>query len=83
MCGGTLLFAGACAADPVGKLSSGGFGPSVGGPVANGLPAAGALGARHARVCRSARQSRARRNSRSAVHSASLQAHTSGVIATC
>jgi aminomethyltransferase len=34
--GGTLLFAGASAADPVGKVTSGGFGPSVGGPVAMG-----------------------------------------------
>jgi aminomethyltransferase len=39
--GGTLLFAGASAADPVGKVTSGGFGPSVGGPVAMGyLPRA-------------------------------------------
>jgi aminomethyltransferase len=39
--GGALLFAGASAADPVGKITSGGFGPSVGGPVAMGyLPRA-------------------------------------------
>jgi aminomethyltransferase len=40
--GGTLLFAGASAADPVGKVTSGGFGPSVGGPVAMGYVAASA-----------------------------------------
>jgi len=34
--GGTLLFAGASAADSVGKVTSGGFGPSFGGPVAMG-----------------------------------------------
>ena len=34
--GGALLFAGRSAADPVGKVTSGGFGPSVGGPVAMG-----------------------------------------------
>jgi aminomethyltransferase len=34
--GGALLFAGHSAADPVGKVTSGGFGPSVGGPVAMG-----------------------------------------------
>jgi glycine cleavage system T protein (aminomethyltransferase) len=34
--GGTLLFATASAADPVGTVTSGGFGPSVGGPVAMG-----------------------------------------------
>ena len=39
--GGTLLFAGVSTADPLGKVSSGGFGPSVGGPVAMGyLPRA-------------------------------------------
>ena len=39
--GGTLLFAGPSAADPVGKVTSGGFGPSAGGPVAMGyLPRA-------------------------------------------
>jgi aminomethyltransferase len=39
--GGALLFVGASAADPVGKITSGGFGPSVGGPVAMGyLPRA-------------------------------------------
>jgi aminomethyltransferase len=45
---GTLLFAGQSAADPVGKVTSGGFGPSVGGPVAMGyLPRAlSALGRR-------------------------------------
>jgi aminomethyltransferase len=34
--GSTLLFAGGSAADPVGKVTSGGFGPSVGGTVAMG-----------------------------------------------
>jgi aminomethyltransferase len=34
--GGTLLFAGASAADSVGKVTSGGFGPSIGSPVAIG-----------------------------------------------
>jgi aminomethyltransferase len=34
--GGMLLFAGPSATDPVGKVTSGGFGPSVGGPVAMG-----------------------------------------------
>ena len=39
--GGALLFAGHSATDPVGKVTSGGFGPSVGGPVAMGyLPRA-------------------------------------------
>lgn len=39
--GGTLLFAGTSAPNPVGKVTSGGFGPSVGGPVAMGyLPRA-------------------------------------------
>jgi aminomethyltransferase len=39
--GGTLLFAGTSAVDPVGKVTSGGFGPSVSGPVAVGyLPLA-------------------------------------------
>jgi aminomethyltransferase len=39
--GGTLLFAELSAAGPVGKVTSGGFGPSVGGPVAIGyLPRA-------------------------------------------
>ena len=49
----------------------------------HGLRAARALGARHARVCRSTRQSRASRSDRPAVHSASLQAHQSGVIPSC
>ena len=81
--GGTLLFAGASAADPVGKVTSGGFRTFGRRPGRHGLPAARALGTRHARVCRSTRQSRAGRSNRSAVHSASLQAHPSGVIATC
>ena len=34
--GGALLFAGDSAVDPVGTVTSGGFGPSVGGPVAMG-----------------------------------------------
>ena len=34
--GGALLFAGHSAAEPVGTVTSGGFGPSVGGPVAMG-----------------------------------------------
>lgn len=39
--GDTLLFAGMSAPNPVGKVTSGGFGPSVGGPVAMGyLPRA-------------------------------------------
>jgi glycine cleavage system T protein (aminomethyltransferase) len=34
--GGAMLFAGRLAAEPVGSVTSGGFGPSVGGPVAMG-----------------------------------------------
>lgn len=38
---GALLFAGASAKDPIGTVTSGGFGPSLGGPVAMGyVPAA-------------------------------------------
>ena len=38
---GAQLYAEADAAEPIGQVSSGGFGPSVGGPVAMGyLPAA-------------------------------------------
>lgn len=46
--GATLLFAAPSAPDPVGRVTSGGFGPSVGGPVAMGyLPRAlSALGTR-------------------------------------
>jgi aminomethyltransferase len=33
---GALLFAGASASDPIGTVTSGGFGPSLGGPVAMG-----------------------------------------------
>ena len=59
--GGTLLFAGASAADPVGKVTSGGFGPSVGGPVAMGYlpralsaPGTRVFGSKYAAVaCRS------------------------------
>jgi aminomethyltransferase len=55
--GGTLLFAGASAADPVGEVTSGGFGPSVGGPVAMGyLPRA--LSASGTRVFAEVRGSR-------------------------
>jgi aminomethyltransferase len=46
--GGSLLFAGASSAGPVGKVTSGGFGPSAGGPVAMGyLPAALSAPGRH------------------------------------
>lgn len=55
--GGTLLFTGASAAGPVGKVTSGGFGPSLGGPVAMGyLPRA--LSAPGTRVVAEVRGSR-------------------------
>jgi aminomethyltransferase len=55
--GSALLFAGLSAADPVGKVTSGAFGPSVGGPVAMGyLPRA--LSAPGTRVLAEVRGSR-------------------------
>jgi aminomethyltransferase len=54
---GTFLFAGLSTADPVGKVTSGGFGPSVGGPIAMGyLPRA--LSASGTRVFAEVRGSR-------------------------
>ena len=73
--GGALLFAGHSAVEPVGTVTSGGFGPSVGGPVAMGyVPRA--LSAPGTRVFAEVRGSRiASRSDRSAVRSTSLQTH--------
>ena len=52
---GALLFADATSSEPIGKVTSGGFGPSLNAPVAMGYLPTSLVRQRHASFCRSTR----------------------------
>ena len=75
--GGAPLYAEADAKTAVGAVTSGGFGPSLDGPIAMGYVPAALRCARNARLRRASRQAAAFDRDRASLHHAEIQARLS------